>query len=119
MTFRDSFPEDGSRYKNGISDGWIYRADIYAGSDEELLSAVREFLDEAGYSDIPLPQTAERLWSDYLNPDSFSGGAYIFHPVIISLSAYRVDALELRIFNESYPRHKEFWKNIVQKNNNE
>ncbi len=113
---RHNFPPEGGMYKNGRSDGWIYQVDFYGGTDDELLAAVRKFLDEAGYSDVALPLTGERLFWDYLNPDSFSGGCYVYHPIKIGLSSYRVDALHLIICNEDYPDHKEFWKNSCLRN---
>lgn len=113
---KNNFPAEMQRYRDGQSDGWIYHVDFCADSDEEVLNAVRTFLDEEGYSDVPLPPSPERLWWDYLRPNEDGiCRKFIWHPIIIGPSAYQVHALELRIFNENYPDHKEFWNNILSR----
>lgn len=102
-------------FKKDSSDGWHYQIGFRNKSDEEVLSELRTFLVKTGYNDIPLPKTAERLWWDYLNPNSFSNGMYVYHPIIISASAYHEHAITLSIYNENYPNHKELWRGILLK----
>lgn len=110
---KDNFPKERESYQGGTSDGWCYHIDIWADNDEQLIKAVRDFLNEQGYTDVPLPKTAERLWWDYLKETS--GGKFVWHPIIIYPSAYKEFAIELHIYNESYPQHLNLWKSILDK----
>ncbi len=94
------------------TDGWHFAANI-RGTNEEILAEARILLDKVGYKNVPLPETPERLWMDYLNPKSFSNGMYVFHPIIITASAYHEDAIVLSIYNENHPQHVDLWKGIL------
>ena len=61
VPMRQEFPEAGSSYLGGCSDGWEYRT-VFAGSKlEYTYEMVKHFLREEGYANIPLPETAEEL----------------------------------------------------------
>jgi hypothetical protein len=110
---KNNSPSKNNLFNSNTSDGWHFQVGFRDKSDEKIFSQVRAFLDENGFSDIPLPKTAERLWWDYLNPKSFSKGIYVYHPIIISPSPYHVDAIILSIYNENHPNHKQLWKGIL------
>jgi len=113
---KNNFPAEMQQYRGGRSDGWLFLIDFWADTDEEVLKAVRAFLDEEGYSDIPLPPTAERLWWDYLRPNADEKcRGFIWHPITIYQSAYKDHAVQLHIFNVNYPDHKEFWNNMLNR----
>ena len=108
---KNDFPKERESYKDGTSDGWCYHIDFWADTDEEVLKSVRDFLNEEGYADVPLP-TVERLWLDYLKP--VNGARYVWHPIIIYASEYKTTALELHIYNESHEEHKTLWADILE-----
>ena len=59
MPLREEFPEAGSDYMGGTSDGYEYQT-IFAGSRlPASYDMVRQFLKEEGYGDLPIPKDAE------------------------------------------------------------
>lgn len=109
---RNNFPPKGSEYRGGMSDGWCYRTSICSSDPEvDLVPTIRKFLDDEGYSSVPLPPNAERLWRDYLLADAKAGSArnYVWHPVIISQCSYYENGVDIFIFNEKYPDHQAMW----------
>lgn len=61
VPMREHFPEAGSDYAGGSCDGYEYRS-VFAGSSlAHTYAMIREFLQEEGYGNIPLPETAEAL----------------------------------------------------------
>lgn len=61
MPLRENFPPAGSDYMGGESDGYEYRT-IFAGSTlEHSFEMIRQFLQEEGYKDLPLPKSGEEL----------------------------------------------------------
>jgi hypothetical protein len=61
VPMREQFPEAGSDYMGGSSDGWEYRS-VFAGSNlAYTYNMVKTFLQQEGYADVPLPATAEEL----------------------------------------------------------
>ena len=58
---RQEFPTAGSRYLGGSSDGWEYRTEFAGTRLKHSYEMVKQFLEEEGYGDIPLPDTAEQL----------------------------------------------------------
>ena len=60
---RKNFPKKEGHIEGGYSDGSRFQHDFIGETDEESLMMLRQFLDEQGFEDIPLP-IAERLcWS--------------------------------------------------------
>ena len=49
--------------------GWVYQTGFDGKTVEESLLKLKEFLKTEGLGDIPIPETARRLWWDYLRPD--------------------------------------------------
>lgn len=61
VPMREQFPPAGSAYMGGSSDGWEYRT-VFAGSKlTYTYDMVRQFLQEEGYGDVPLPASADEL----------------------------------------------------------
>lgn len=58
---RDEFPEAGSDYLGGSSDGWEYRTVFAGGSLDRSFEMVRQFLIDEGLGDIPIPASADEL----------------------------------------------------------
>jgi hypothetical protein len=76
---------------------WDFRLDFWDDSGAPtIVSSIREFLDENGYSEIPLPESDERLFWDFFRPtkNDFVRN-YIWHPIIIRPSAYMENGAEL------------------------
>ncbi len=110
---RNNFPKERESYEGGTSDGWCYHIDFWGENNDQVLNAVRNFLNKEGYEDIPLPLTAERLWWDYLRPKT--EGKFVWHPIIIYQSVYKTNAIELHIYKENHPEHKELWDYLLSK----
>lgn len=109
---RDSFPQAGEQYLGGESDGYEYRT-TFAGSSLDLsYEMVRQFLQEEGYGEIPLPENAEDL-SLFRVPTRnrqilmFEDNGYVHNPVKILFPQDRRKrtTLILCIYNESEPDH--------------
>lgn len=61
MALRDGFPPEGLEYVGGESDGWEYKT-VFSGMNLKYsYDMVKSFLDEEGYSDIPIPKSAAEL----------------------------------------------------------
>lgn len=112
MPIREDFPEAGSNYMDGESDGYVYRT-VFAGSRLEYsYEMVRQFLTEEGYGDIPLPKDAEELSLFRLNTRNrqillFEDNGYVHNPVkvLFPLDRRKKSTLILCIYNESDPMH--------------
>ncbi len=109
---RDSFPQAGEQYLGGESDGYEYRT-TFAGSSLDLsYEMVRQFLQEEGYGEIPLPENAEDL-SLFRVPTRnrqilmFEDNGYVHNPIKILFPQDRRKrtTLILCIYNESEPDH--------------
>ncbi|MFZ4634361.1 MAG: hypothetical protein ACOYNO_09180 [Saprospiraceae bacterium] len=108
---RELFPDAGSRYQGGYSDGWEYRT-VFAGSNlAHTFDMVKQFLREEGYADVPLPENAleMRLFKRPKKPQLqlFEEQGYVHNPVKIffpNAPAPR-NTLILCLYNERAPDH--------------
>lgn len=111
VPMREQFPEPGSDYMGGYSDGYAYRS-VFAGSKwSHTYHMVREFLKEEGYGDVPLPETAEELRL-FKRPKHaqlcfFEERGYIHNPIKILFPnpAKQRYSLELVVYNEKAEHH--------------
>ena len=111
---KNNFPKNMEEYKGGKSDGWCFRIDLWAETENKVIEMIKEFLNNEGYSDIPIPK-AERLWWDYLRPDSNGiEGSFIWYPIQIYQNSYKKNAVSLFIYNENHPEHQKLWNDICK-----
>ena len=88
MPIRDSFPESGSTYLEGESDGWEYKTVFTGTTLAHTFEMVKAFLREEGYGDIPLPANAEEL-KRFKHPHRnrqfvlFADNCYVHNPIKI------------------------------------
>ncbi|TNE67890.1 MAG: hypothetical protein EP344_01730 [Bacteroidetes bacterium] len=111
MPMREQFPPAGSEYMGGQSDGWEYRS-VFAGTRlVYTYEMVKQFLQEEGYGNIPVPATVEelRLFKRPRNRqlDLFSEQGYIHNPVKILFPAdsRQRTTLILCVYNEQAEKH--------------
>jgi hypothetical protein len=112
MPLRSDFPEAGSTYLGGESDGWEYRSVFRGTTLQQTYDMLRRFLREEGYADLPLPANAEELLKFRLATRNkqillFEDNGYVHNPIKILFPENRRDenALVLRVFNEAAPQH--------------
>ena len=123
MALRDSFPEAGSDYLGGKSDGYEY-CTVFSGSTlENSYAMLRQFLKEEGYADIPLPRDAHELALFRLHTRNkqillFEDNGYVHNPVKILFpdDRRRRNMLILCIYNENYPDHLLRFHRIQERN---
>ena len=111
VPIRTQFPESGSDYLGGSSDGWEYRS-LFGGTRLAFTyDMIRQFLQDEGYGDVPIPATVEelRLFRRPKNPQlqMFSEQGYIHNPIKILFPTNKKvrNALALCIYNEQSPNH--------------
>ncbi len=112
IPLRRRFPEAGAEGLDGQSDGYEYRT-IFAGSSlENSLQMVREFLQEEGYAEVPLPRNAEELLRFRLPTRNkqilmFEDNGYVHNPVkiLFPLDGRKKNVLILCLYNEDDPNH--------------
>ncbi len=108
---RQAFPEAGSTYAGGTSDGWEYRT-VFAGSRlAYTYDMLKQFLQEEGYGDVPIPANADEL-KLFKRPRAaqlalFSERGYIHNPIkiLFSTDSRQRAALTLCLYNEQAPQH--------------
>jgi hypothetical protein len=111
VPIRVSFPPAGSDYMGGTCDGHVYRTVFAGATSEKTYSLVRAFLVEEGYSDIPIPETADELllFKRPRNPQLqlFELRGYIHNPVKILFPRKppQKHALILELYNEQSEHH--------------
>lgn len=123
MALRDNFPEAGSDYLGGKSDGYEY-CTVFSGSNpESSYTMLRQFLKEEGYADIPLPRDARELALFRLHTRNkqillFEDNGYVHNPVKILFPDDRRkrNMLILCIYNENYPDHLLRFHRILERN---
>lgn len=124
MALRDNFPEAGSDYLGGKSDGYEY-CTIFSGSTlENSYAMCRQFLKEEGYADIPLPKDAKELALFRLQTRNkqillFEDNGYVHNPVKILFPDDRRkrNMIILCIYNENSPGHLLRFHRIQERNN--
>ncbi|MDX2133262.1 MAG: hypothetical protein SFV52_00645 [Saprospiraceae bacterium] len=108
---RTAFPEAGSHYMGGESDGWEYRT-VFAGSNlAYTYDMVKQFLAEEGYADVPIPADAAELRL-FKRPrrrqlQLFEENGYVHNPLKILFPAgpSARHTLILCLYNEQAPGH--------------
>ncbi|MCB0619242.1 MAG: hypothetical protein KDC32_16675 [Saprospiraceae bacterium] len=112
MALREDFPPAGAEYLGGESDGYVYRT-VFAGSNlEQSYQMIRQFLQEEGYADLPLPADVEELKKFRLPTRNkqillFEDNGYVHNPVkiLFPVDARQKRTLILEIYNEAAERH--------------
>ena len=107
---RDDFPEAGSDYQGGTSDGWEYRTTFFGANLDASLAMVRQFLIEEGYAALPLPACADDLLL-FRQPTRrsqtllFGDNGFVHYPikVLFADEARNRRKLTLCIYNEHLP----------------
>lgn len=108
VPMRTQFPEAGSNYLGGSSDGWEYRTAFTGSKLAFAYEMLKQFLVEEGYADIPLPETAAEL-KLFKKPRSlqlqlFAERGYAHNPIKILFPGQR-NTLLLCVYNEREPGH--------------
>ena len=112
MALRDEFPEAGTEYIGGTSDGHTYRL-VFGGSNlDSSYGMVCQFLREEGYADLPLPRSADELEQFRLPTRNkqillFEDNGYVHNPVKILFSPdqRKKHTLILEVYNEQADQH--------------
>ena len=112
MPIRENFPEAGTEYLGGSSDGWEYKTAFSSTTLAQTYEMVRLFLEEEGYGDIPLPADAKEL-AQFKAPGKngqfalFREEGYFHNPVKIIFPPGKRKSfkLVLCIYNEKAPNH--------------
>ena len=109
---RENFPEAGSDYLGGISDGWEYKTTFLGSTLEQSLQMVASFLAEEGYENVPLPANAKelRLFKKAARPTQlamFRETGYVHNPIKILFhpNIKMNKMLTLHIYNEKSEQH--------------
>ena len=110
---RENFPEAGSNYQGGYSDGWKYRAVFAGGTFDKSYKMILSFLEEEGYGDIPVPTDVDELKLFRFQKRSqmirlFEENGYVHNPIKILFpppGTEKRGALVLCLFNEEEERH--------------
>ena len=113
MPLREEFPESGSDYQGGSSDGWEYRSVFGAGTFAKSYEMIKAFLEEEGYGDIPIPENMEDLKLFRVKKRSqmialFDENGYVHNPIKILFpppGAGGRGSLILCIYNENEADH--------------
>ncbi len=108
MPMREQFPQAGSNYLGGTSDGWEYRTAFTGSRLAFAYEMLKQFLVEEGYSDVPLPETAADL-KLFKKPrlaqlQMFADRGYAHNPIKILFPNQR-NTLILCVYNEREPGH--------------
>ena len=112
MPLRNEFPPMGSTYLGGESDGYKYTSIFSGTSLLHSYDMIRNFLNDEGYEDIPIPKDAEEL-SLFRIPTRnkqillFEDNGYVHNPIkiLFPLDRRKRNTLILCIHNESDPNH--------------
>jgi hypothetical protein len=112
VMIREDFPPSGSQYEGGISDGWQYQVKFAGSNLTATLDMIKSFLAEEGYSDVPIPNSAEalllfRLPSKQEQILMFGDNGYVHNPlkILFMPNEIRPKTLTLCLFNEKYDNH--------------
>ena len=108
---RTEFPEEGTQYQGGSSDGWEYRVVFTGNRLADVYGMVQTFLQEEGFGDIPVPIDAAELRHfkapKSKQPGLFDMNGYVHNPVKILFlppQGRRV-VLGLYIYNQAVEGH--------------
>lgn len=109
---REAFPEAGTEYLGGESDGLVYRSVFLGKTGQAVYEMICAFLRDEGYADIPVPADFAEL-SKFRIPVRnkqillFEDNGYVHNPVKILFPKTGKSArkLILELYNESAPGH--------------
>ncbi len=109
---REEFPLEGSNYEGGKSDGWQYQVAFSGTNLQASYDMLRDFLQQEGYEDVPLPLYAPDLLLFRLPTKRgqillFGDNGYVHNPIKILFKSdeTKPKTLILCIFNEQAPQH--------------
>jgi len=112
MALRDDFPPAGSDYMGGECDGYEYKTVFWGATLELTFAMVRQFLQEEGYPDIPLPKNAAELALFRLPARNgqlilFEDNGYVHNPIkiLFPLDRRKKNTLILCVYNEADKQH--------------
>ena len=108
VPMREQFPEAGSHYLGGSCDGWEYRTAFTGSRLAFAYDMLKQFLEEEGYGDIPLPETAAELKlfkkPRHAQLQMFADRGYAHNPIKILFPGQR-NTLVLCVYNEREDGH--------------
>ena len=112
MSLSESFPEKGSTYQGGKSDGWEYRIVFAGGTYDNSLTMIARFLEEEGFGHLPLPSNAKELklfrFQKWNQIQLFKEKGYAHNPIKILFPAVGTEkrgALILYVYNKLVDGH--------------
>lgn len=96
----------------GLSDGWCYETAFAGATLQDSFEMVRQFLEEEGYEEVPLPADAEELLLFKTKVRNrqivlFEDSGYVHNPIKILFprTPRLKHQLILQVYNEQAPRH--------------
>ena len=109
---REEFPEKGSNYVGGESDGFVYRT-VFAGANLQYsFEMICQFLIDEGYKDVPIPKDAKELQQFKIPTRNkqillFEDNGYVHNPVkiLFPMDGRKKSTLILEIYNEQADNH--------------
>lgn len=112
MALRTAFPEAGSTYLDGESDGYMYKS-VFSGTGlAHSYEMIRQFLKEEGYANVPIPKDVDELLLFRLPTRNkqillFEDNGYVHNPIkiLFPLDRRKKNTLILCLFNETDPDH--------------
>ncbi len=112
MPIKEEFPENGSDYLGGISNGVVYRTAFAGASIANSYEMLKSFLIEEGFQDLPIPADAEELLMFKLPTRNkqilmFEDNGYVHNPIkiLFPMDGRKKKTIILEIFNQSAPNH--------------
>ncbi len=109
---KEEFPPAGSDYEGGTSDGWEYKVTFAGSTLAYSFEMIRQFLEEEGYGDVPLPASAKELLLFRIPTRNrqilmFDDNGYVHNPIkiLFPISGRKKSLLTLFIYNEQSPEH--------------
>lgn len=109
---RTNFPKAGEEYLGGESDGWEYKTSFTGTTINDAFKMLRQFLEEEGYENIPLPKDGKELLF-FKNPPRqqqlllFNERGYFHNPIKIFFpnGKKKENTLILCVYNENDKKH--------------
>ncbi len=112
MPIRSKFPKAGEEYQGVVCDGFVYRIAFKGSSLAHAYEMIRQFLNEEGYGDVPLPPDIETLEKFRLKTRNrqillFEDNGYVHNPVkvLFPTDNRKKKVLILELYNEQAPDH--------------
>ncbi len=110
---RYNFPEAGTRFEGGHSDGYCFRLEFGASRASRNLEMIRAFLQEHGYGKLPIPSDIQELRAfriarrERRQLQFFCDDGYVHNPIKILFPppGSKSQSLRLEIYNEQAPKH--------------